>query len=117
MTITHSDLAQFTGTDHWYRHNLVPNVTYTDGVKFMAEKCGAYWLIDEIALAQAFEPRVKAEEFQVWELIVTESTATLSCDDGNGNVVLSKHIPCTDFPLYTIDLWVEGGVILLPSEH
>ena len=49
--------------------------------------------------------------------MVTNSTATLSCDDGNGNVVFSKHIEFTDFPLPEIELWVEGNVILLPSEH
>ena len=38
-------------------------------------------------------------------------------DDGNGNVVFSKHIEFTDFPLPEIELWVEGNVILLPSEH
>ncbi|MGY8685259.1 DUF6876 family protein, partial [Bradyrhizobium sp. UFLA05-153] len=84
-------------------------------VKFMAEKCGAYWLIDEIALAQAF--RATRQGGGIPGLETTESTATLTCDDGNGNVVLSKRIPFTDFPLDTIDLWVEGGVILLPSEH
>jgi hypothetical protein len=115
--ITLSDLRQFTGTDQWYRHSLNRNVLYTDGVQYLAEHAGAYWLIDEIAIAQRYETRVKAEEFQSWKLVVTNSTATLSCDDGNGNVVFSKHIEFTDFPLPEIELWVEGNVILLPSEH
>jgi hypothetical protein len=112
-----SDLRQFTGTDQWYRHSLNRNVLYTDGVQYLGEHAGAYWLIDEIAIAQRYEARVKAEEFQSWKLVVTNSTATLSCDDGNGNVVFSKHIEFTDFPLLEIELWVEGNVILLPSEH
>jgi hypothetical protein len=116
-TITAADLRQFTGTDQWYRHSLNRKVLYTDGVQFVAENCGAYWLIDEIAIAQQFEPRVKTEEFQVWRLKVTNSTATLSCEDGNGNAVFSKHITFTDFPMDEIEMWVEGNVILLPSEH
>ncbi|RXG91628.1 DUF6876 family protein [Bradyrhizobium zhanjiangense] len=119
--LTHADLQQFTGgTGHWYRHNLVRGITYTDGVKYMAERAGAYWLIDEIALAQIGEPRVKAEPFQAWKLRVADSKATLTCDDGNGNIVFSKAIDFTDFPLDQIDIWVEEGdgrVILLPCEH
>ncbi|MBR0753550.1 hypothetical protein JQ604_15280 [Bradyrhizobium jicamae] len=119
--LTNADLQQFTGgTGHWYRHNLVRGITYTDGVKYMAERAGAYWLIDEIALAQIGEPRVKAEPFQSWKLRVADSKATLTCDDGNGNIVFSKAIDFTDFPLDQIDIWVEEGegrVILLPCEH
>jgi hypothetical protein len=112
-----SDLRQFTGTERWYRHGLVRNVLYTEGVQFLAEKAGAYWLVDEIALANKYEPRVRAEEFQAWTLTVTDTTATLSCDDGNGNIVLSKHIAFTDFPLETITLYFTDHVILLPSEY
>jgi hypothetical protein len=115
--ITESDLRQFTGTDHWYRHSLNRKMLYTDGVQYLAEHAGAYWLVDEIAIAQVYDPRVKREEFQVWKLIVSNSVATLSCEDGNGNVVSSKHIDFTDFPLPEIELFVEGNVILLPSEH
>ena len=61
---------------------------------------GAYWLIDEIALAQRYEKRVAAEEFQHWKLTVKDDhTATLACDDGNGNVVYSKRIRSRIFRL------------------
>ena len=45
--LTESELNQFIGTEHYYRHLLGFN--YTDGVKFMAERGKAYWLIDAIA--------------------------------------------------------------------
>jgi hypothetical protein len=32
-TLTKADLIQFTGTEHWYRHAMVRDVLYTDGVK------------------------------------------------------------------------------------
>jgi hypothetical protein len=63
-------LSQFTGSEHWYRHGLVPSITFTDGAKYVAEAAGAYWLLDEIALAQRFDKWVAAEEFQVWKLQV-----------------------------------------------
>jgi hypothetical protein len=117
--LTAADLAQFTGSENWYRHGLNRNILYTDGAQFVAESAGAFWLLDEIALANAYNRSVKAEEFQVWTLTrnKTGNGATLDCGDGNGNTVYSKRIPFTDFPLDTVKLFCEGGTILLPSEH
>ena len=39
-------LAQFTGSEHWYRHGLVREILFTDGAKYVADQGGAYWLID-----------------------------------------------------------------------
>ena len=57
-TLTESDLWQFTGTEHWYRHALVRNVSFTDGAKYLADHAGAYWLLDIIAIAQAYTATV-----------------------------------------------------------
>jgi hypothetical protein len=62
-TLTNDDLIQFTGTEYWYRHAVVRDVLYTDGVKYVAQTGGAYWLIDEIAFAQRFDKLLAAEEF------------------------------------------------------
>ena len=112
------DLHQFTGSENWYRHTLNRSVLYTDGAKYVAETAGAYWLLDEIALAQRFEPGVQAEAFQVWKLVVaTDCTALLTCDDGDGRIVLSKAIPFTDFPAPGIELYCCNSTIHLPSEY
>jgi hypothetical protein len=117
-TLTKDDLARFTGSENWYRHGLVRDVLFTDGVKHVADAGGAYWLIDEIALAQRYEKRVAVEEFQHWKLTVKEDhTATLACDDGNGNVAYSKRIPFTDFPLEEIAFYFANKTLLLPSEY
>jgi hypothetical protein len=58
------DLGQFIGSEQWYRHSLVRSITYTDGAKCVADNGGAYWLLDEIALAQKFSAAVKPELFQ-----------------------------------------------------
>ena len=79
------DLDQFIGSEQWYRHGLVRSITYTDGAKYVADHGGAYWLLDEIALAQKFNAAVKAELFQVWKLAVNDRRGLLTCDDGNGN--------------------------------
>ncbi len=115
--LTRGDLMQFTGTANWYRHPMNRKVLYTDGVKFLAERAGAYWLIDEIALIQPYEKAVAAEEFQLWRLIVNGNQAVLNCEDGNGRVVYSKDIAYTDCPLSELVLYCINSVILLPSEY
>jgi hypothetical protein len=117
-TLLESDLKQFTGSEHWYRHGLVRSVFFTDGAKHVADAGGAYWLLDEIALAQRFDKTVAAEPFQVWKLAVSaDASATLTCEDGNGKTVSSKSIEFTDFPLKEVTLWFTDNVILLPSEY
>ena len=92
-------LAQFTGSQHFYRHSLVREVLYTEGAQYVADTAGAHWLLDEIALAQRHIIPLKREDFQVWDLKVNaDQTATLTCGDGNGREVYSKPILFTDFP-------------------
>jgi hypothetical protein len=72
--------------------------------------------LDEIAFAQRGHQRVAAEAFQLWKLRVhSDHTATLTC--GNGNVVFTKAIEYTDFPLEEITLYFTDNIILLPSEY
>jgi hypothetical protein len=118
-TLTASDLQQFTGSENWYRHGLMKSIVFTDGAKFLADRAGAYWLLDEIALAQKFDKRVAGEEFQLWILTVNldKSSATLACEDGNGKTVYSKEIEYTDFPLPEVKLYFTDNTLLLPSEY
>jgi hypothetical protein len=117
-TFNASDLKQFSGSEHWYRHALNRNVLYTDGAQYVAETGGAYWLLDEIALAQAHIKAVAREEFQLWKLSVKpDRTATLICEDGNCHAIYSKKIEYTDFPLDSITLYCVNNTIHLPSEY
>jgi hypothetical protein len=117
-SLTEADLRQFTGSECWYRHALVRDILFTDGAKYLADEAGAYWLLDEIALAQKFNARVTAEAFQLWTLTVKpDETATLTCEDGNGKPVFAKAIAWTDFPLTEITLYYTDRTILLPSEY
>lgn len=114
---TQVELSQLTGTANWYRHPLARSVLYTDGVKFIAERAGAYWLIDEIAISQISEPALKGKEFQLWTLIVDGTAAILRCDDGSDRRLLEKRIGYTDFPEPCIKLYFTDGVIMLPGEY
>jgi hypothetical protein len=117
-TFSRAALRQFTGTEQWYRHGLVRSVLYTDGAKYVAESAGAYWLLDEIALAQKGQPAVAAEEFQLWKLAVNaDTTGTLTCEDGNGSAVFTKRLDYTDFPAEGVEFYYVNNTILLPSEY
>jgi hypothetical protein len=116
--LTAEDLRQFTGSEQWYRHGIVRDVLFTDGAKYLADQAGAYWLLDEIALAQRYQKSVAGEEFQLWKLKVNpDHTAMLTCEDGNDHAVYSKSIEYTDFPLAEIALYFTNKTILLPSEY
>jgi len=116
-TLNAAELAQFTGSENWYRHAINRTVLFTDGAKYVADRAGAYWLLDEIAISQ-LDACIAAEEFQVWRLAVNaDQTSALTCDDGNGRVVFSKEIGFTDFPANGITLWFTNNTILLPREY
>lgn len=126
-TLKEADLAQFHGTENWYKHPLSRSITYTDGVQYVAEHGGAYWLLNEIILLQTepkLKPRVndvvlvRSEPFQVCKLrVLFGSAAVLTCGDGNNNTVYIKDIPFTDFPLPEIEIWLENNVMMLPGER
>jgi hypothetical protein len=50
--LSQADFDQFTGPECFYRHPIVRALFYTEGVQFLAEKGGEYWLIDGIAFSQ-----------------------------------------------------------------
>ena len=111
-------LAQFTGSQEFYRHPIVHDIIFTEGAKYVADTAGAYWLLDQIALAQRCIPSVTSEEFQIWTLTVKpDLTATLNCGDGDGHVVFSEPIEFTDFPVEEFQLYFCNNCIHLPSEY
>lgn len=109
------DLEQFTGTENWYKHALSGYV-YTDGVKYLAEKAEAYWLIDKILIITRYKK--KLQEWRSWILTVNQDkTAMLECGDGNDNSLYKEKLDYTDFPLNKVEIWFTNGTLFLPSEY
>ena len=110
--ISESDLNQFTGTENYYRHWTGGGV-FTDGVQYLAEQAGAYWLIDAVFSYRRREP------FQVWTLRKNDdNSAVLTMQEDSGEPVkVRQTIPFTDFPLDRIKLYLIDSVLLLPSEY
>ncbi len=110
-------LAQFTGTEHYYRLNR--KCVITDGVKYLAETAGAYWLLDA-AVSYLLELDT-VDWFVLLRLVVHEGTALLTLEDGNGGELARQQIPYTDFPELEQVLYAcwDGThwVLMLPGEY
>ena len=112
-------LEHFTGTSGWYRYSFF-SALLTDGALYLADKAGAYWLMDLIASHQT--RKLREEPFQVWTLkVLPDREGIVTCEDGNGNKLAGQKIKYTDFPLSEITLYAvyDSGriIILLPSEY
>ncbi|MCE5229028.1 hypothetical protein LLG95_05465 [bacterium] len=116
-----SRLSQFIGTENYWRH-WTGALVYTDGVKAMAEMCGAFWLIDAIA---SWQPTCRRDEMlremQFWILRrFDDQKWVLEVERDEGDVAFHQEIEFSDFPLREIKLWVQAGspmVLMLPSEY
>jgi hypothetical protein len=107
------ELKEHTSSEHY--HSYMCGMLLTDGALAMCEKFSCFWFADVIC---SYQHKLKNEEFQVWSLGKNEdSSAIVLCTDGNDRVLISQDIPWTDFKADVATLWVEGNVILLPSEH
>lgn len=130
--LTQSELNQYNnGVNQWYRHPLHRKFFYSDGIKFMADKAKAYWLIDAIASHQSpkLYKDMRLRDFQIWELKVDleKGSAVLICKaDLQCQPAVIQKIEATCFPLAELKLYVEYGCpsedevgycLMLPSER
>lgn len=112
-----AELRHFTGSETFYRHSLFRGFIYTEGVQYLAEKAGAYWLLDYIFGNQELAI-LKGQPFQVWKITVNEDeSARISVEDGNDNELAVFPLHYSDFPLEAFTLWLVDKTLLLPSEY
>ena len=110
-------LAQFSGTENYYR--VSPKYLLTDGTRYLADQAECYWLMD--AIASHLDEIGTLDWFVLIKLELAGTTATLIYEDGNGLEHARQAIPYTDFPLERIQLYAcwdtEHWVIMLPGEY
>lgn len=112
-----SILVQFIGTEHYYK-SIVPTLVYTDGIKYLAGKLGAYWLIDLAASYNTLKFRSKYR-FQVWTIEVNkeDKSCIVYCrEDTEDPRIVEQKIPYTDFPM-DFEFFVVDGVMMLKTEY
>ena len=107
------NLAQFTGTEKYYSYPM--GLKLTDGVKYLADKCKCYWLLDIIA---SYQFKHKDIPFQLWILTVKNNTGTVTMQEDTETPELVRQvIPYTDFPMDSVKVYCIDKVILSPSEY
>jgi len=112
------NLGHFTGTTRYYR--LLSTFVVTDGVKYLMDEAGCYWLPQLYGL-HLISVDFNEYPFTVLKLVRKGNGAKVSIEDGNGNALECQNIDYTDFPLSTITLYAcwsgEHWVCMLPSEY
>ena len=110
-------LAQFTGTERYYR--IAPRFLITDGVKFLADSASCFWLLD--AAISHIAQLGTGDGFVLVNLVVDGSRAVLTLEDGNGGEHRKQTIPYTDFPMAQQTLYAcwdgEHWVLMLTGEY
>lgn len=112
------DLAQFTGTEHYYR--MLPRFVVTDGVKYLMDQAGCYWLA-QLMGSHLLEMDTDENAFTVLELKRSGAGAVITIGDGNDHVIAHQVVEYTDFPFDEFRLygcWAgEFWVGMLTSEY
>lgn len=113
----YEDLQSF-GTSHYYQTTFLDNFLVTDGVKSMFEKLKCYWVGDIVA--SYFPSIVNKDWFFCVKIIVENSKAIFTVEDGNEIIMITQDIPYTDLKqnLKMFLQWDgERLVLMLPSEY
>ena len=95
-----STLAQFTGTERYYR--ISKRHLLTDGTKYLAEQAECFWMMD--AIASHLVEIGTTDWFVNVKATVEDGKALMVYEDGNGNEHARQEIPYTDLPLSCITL-------------
>lgn len=110
------------GLKRFYGSEMFPlyldGLRMTEGVQWLCEHAGAYWLLDCLASYQTL-PQVARERFQVIDLHVDLALhmGRIEVGDGNDNIVFVQEIPYTDFPLPKLRLYFTDSTVMLPREY
>ena len=109
------ELLQFIGTENWYKH-WAGLLHYTDGIKYLADKAGAYWLVDLVA---SYQHKLKGAPFQLWSIKVNDDkTAVVEMREDIGlEPLVTQRIEFTDFPLADFEFYISNGVLMLKGEY
>lgn len=110
------ELENFTGSEVFFSHTLFTKFKYTEGIQYLAQRAGAYWLIDLIC-GTLSKDIFTDEGFIVANLKVIDSKAVLTFGDGDGRLLYVETIDCTDFPLSHVKIYIVNNTILLPKEY
>ena len=115
-------LANFTGTENYYKASPLFNINITDGIKYLCEKLQCYWLIDIIGSAQHL-PLIKANSDSIlWTIKKNDNnhfivSAYKDSPLTPDNLLYTQKGNYTNFPLSEFEFYQCNNIILLKSEY
>lgn len=116
-------LRNFYGTENYYRTN--PGLLVTDGVKFLADNAGCYWLLD---MVWSYLPVLRKSRDTFFVVVLTKEGVrdpgaifSIQDDIPPNQTYAQQAIEYTDFLLDEIVLYLsateEEFVLMLRSEY
>lgn len=118
-----TELNHFSGTINLYCTPLCKDFTYTDGIKFMADKYGMHWLLNDIAFKHLPKVRKKHPDW-FYSVKLTQrkdSEMDLEFTDGNDFIIHKQHYGFVDLIFDKLNLFIQNGngrsTLMLRSEY
>ena len=112
------NFESFYGTQGYYRLGLVPIVA-TDGVKYFADTCECYWLLDDIAINLYRKHKELGSLFIDIDVNKRHTVHITVRQDEGMPIVYDKKIRdlCGIIPSGHYSIWLMDNVLLLPNEY
>ena len=110
-----AELRNFTGTEHYFVNPMYRWMQYTDGVKYFANKAGAYWFLDMVGTE--LHDLARKEHFMTVDLIVRDGKSEILVTDGNDVVLWKRKDIYTDCPTGTYRFYLQHNVFMITSEY
>ena len=113
-----NNLEQFIGSEQFFKVSLAP-VIATEGVKYFADTCECYWLLDLIILGLF---RLHQQLGYLFIDIDVNKRGTVHIvarqDEGMPIVFEKKQRDlCKRIPVGSYKIWLMNNTLLLPSEY
>lgn len=112
------NLSQFTGTERYYR--VLPTFVVTDGLMYLMEEAGCYWLAQLYGL-HLVGVDAGDNPFTILKFKREGAGGMVKIEDGNGKLLAWQGLDYTDFPFDQYSLYAcwdgEKWVGMLTSEY
>jgi hypothetical protein len=117
QSAVYTELRRFNRSDvsYWHRTRLI---RLSEGVSFLTERVGVSWFVDFVAIGQIVALRDPwLRQFQLWEFWMRGERAVVTCSRDSEDEVFRTSLRNVSSALSYARLYVQGSLLMLPSEH
>lgn len=111
-------LNTFIGSEQFFRPSIPP-IIITEGVKYFADTCECYWLLDDLTINLFKLHQQLGYLFIDIEVNKRHTVHITVREDKDMPIVYDKKIRdlCKLIPVGNYKIWLMNNVLLLPSEY